>query len=232
MFASIGKPCWSKKSTKPTYRISVCEDAENIIRFSKALSVPGYKGEKLKQAAKHAKTQKTRYSAFSLPKEVSLSAAKGGTWRHQGKSMSRRRCREVAIETGMTDLMEHADSDVIWDQIVAITECGKEETYDISIPGINCFIANEGIVSHNSGAIEQDADVVIFVHREEYYCTTEEEAKEGDHQGRGEVIIAKQRSGPTGTVDVAWLPQYTKFDNLALPTHSEFDDFGGREDVF
>ncbi|MGN0334282.1 MAG: replicative DNA helicase [Lachnospiraceae bacterium] len=59
-----------------------------------------------------------------------------------------------------------------------------------------------------SGAIEQDADVVMFLYRDEYYH------KESELKGTAEVIIAKQRNGPIGTVTLAWLPQYTKFANL------------------
>ncbi len=59
-----------------------------------------------------------------------------------------------------------------------------------------------------SGAIEQDADVVMFLYRDEYYN------KESELKGTAEVIIAKQRNGPIGTVTLAWLPQYTKFANL------------------
>lgn len=58
-----------------------------------------------------------------------------------------------------------------------------------------------------SGAIEQDADVVMFLYRDEYYH------KDSDRKGIAEVIIAKQRSGATGTVELVWLPQYTKFAN-------------------
>lgn len=59
-----------------------------------------------------------------------------------------------------------------------------------------------------SGAIEQDADVVMFLYRDEYYNPDTEE------KGVAEVIIAKQRSGYTGSVKLAWLSQYTKFGNL------------------
>ena len=59
-----------------------------------------------------------------------------------------------------------------------------------------------------SGAIEQDADVVMFIYRDDYYNKDSEEA------GISEIIIGKQRSGPTGTVKLAWLGQYTKFANL------------------
>ncbi|MCD7865633.1 MAG: replicative DNA helicase [Clostridiales bacterium] len=59
-----------------------------------------------------------------------------------------------------------------------------------------------------SGAIEQDADVVMFIYRDDYYH------KDSENKGIAEVIIAKQRNGPIGTVNLVWLPQYTKFANL------------------
>ena len=60
-----------------------------------------------------------------------------------------------------------------------------------------------------SGAIEQDADVVILLFREEYYYPSEE------NKGIAEVIIAKQRNGPVGTVKLAFIKEYTRFENLA-----------------
>lgn len=65
-----------------------------------------------------------------------------------------------------------------------------------------------------SGAIEQDADVVMFVHREEYYHKAEEAEAKG-LRGLAEVIVAKQRNGPVGHVKLAWKHDYTKFENLA-----------------
>ncbi len=60
-----------------------------------------------------------------------------------------------------------------------------------------------------SGAIEQDADVVMFIYREDYYN------KDTERKGISDIIIAKQRNGPIGTVELAWLPELTKFANLA-----------------
>ena len=65
-----------------------------------------------------------------------------------------------------------------------------------------------------SGAIEQDADVVMFLYRDDYYH------KDSDMKGVAEVIISKQRNGPIGTINLVWLPDYTKFMNY---------DKGGRQ---
>ncbi len=58
-----------------------------------------------------------------------------------------------------------------------------------------------------SGAIEQDADVVMFLYRDDYYN------KDSEMKDMAEVIIAKQRNGPIGTVNLVWMPQYTRFAN-------------------
>jgi replicative DNA helicase len=76
-----------------------------------------------------------------------------------------------------------------------------------------------------SGAIEQDADVVMFIHREEYYHTREE-AREAGIAGQAEVIVAKQRNGPTDTVKLAWFDTFTRFENLAEKPHDEFAAYG------
>jgi replicative DNA helicase len=59
-----------------------------------------------------------------------------------------------------------------------------------------------------SGAIEQDADVVMFIYRDDYYN------KDSEMKGISEIIVAKQRNGPIGTVNLVWLPQYTRFANM------------------
>ncbi len=73
-----------------------------------------------------------------------------------------------------------------------------------------------------SGALEQDADVVLFIFREEMYGQEGERSPEAE--GTAEVIIGKQRNGPTGTVRLAFLKQYTRFENLAAGARSDRDD--------
>mgnify|MGYP002668320294 CR=1 FL=1 len=67
-----------------------------------------------------------------------------------------------------------------------------------------------------SGAIEQDADVVMFIYRDDYYN------HDSPDKGISEIIIAKQRNGPIGTVQLAWLPEYTKFANLENDRKKDF----------
>lgn len=74
-----------------------------------------------------------------------------------------------------------------------------------------------------SGAIEQDADVVMFVHREEYYAQKEEDKKR--LAGQAEIMVAKQRNGPVDDVKLAWLSDYTRFENLAAHAFSDEYNF-------
>jgi replicative DNA helicase len=80
-----------------------------------------------------------------------------------------------------------------------------------------------------SGAIEQDADVVLFVHREEYYLSPVERDDEQnkDKIGTAEIIIAKQRNGPVGEVKLSWFQQFTRFQNMAQKPYDEFESYGG-----
>ncbi len=73
-----------------------------------------------------------------------------------------------------------------------------------------------------SGAIEQDADVVMFIHREEYFRRGEEQK---DVAGEAEIHIAKQRNGPVGKIDLIWRKEFTRFEDKAPERLSEFDDY-------
>lgn len=73
-----------------------------------------------------------------------------------------------------------------------------------------------------SGAIEQDADVVMFVHREEYYLRGEEQK---EYEGKAEIIVSKQRNGPVGDVELRWEKKFTRFQNLAPERLQEFDNY-------
>jgi replicative DNA helicase len=117
-------------------------------------------------------------------------------------------------------LRQAATSDLFWDRIVAIEACGREEVFDLTVPGPASWLA-DGIVSHNSGAIEQDADTIIFIYRDEYY-----NREASTEKGIAELIIAKQRNGPTGIIKTRFVANITKFENLAPGELDDFEDFG------
>ncbi len=96
--------------------------------------------------------------------------------------------------------------DLAWDEIVAITPLGAQPTFDATVAGTHNFIAN-GIVAHNS--LEQDADVVIFLYRDEVYN------RDTPDRGTAEVLVAKHRNGPIGVTHLAFLDHYTRFANMA-----------------
>jgi len=119
---------------------------------------------------------------------------------------------KIAV-TRDTKLIELANSHIYWDEIVSITPLGVEEVFDATVPGNHNFVANDFIV-HNS--IEQDADIVAFLYRDDYYN------KESENPNMIEIIIAKQRNGPVGTVELAFIKEYNKFVNLDR-RHDESD---------
>ncbi len=120
--------------------------------------------------------------------------------------LTREQLRQLAAVVPDRLLHDLAAADVAWDTIVSITELGDEPVFDATVSGTHNFVA-EGIVVHNS--IEQDADVVMFIYRDEVYNT------DSPDRGTAEIIIAKHRNGPTGMVRLAFLDHYTKFANMA-----------------
>jgi replicative DNA helicase len=151
------------------------------------------------------------YISNSHVREIKVERALSWTevgWREQGKLMSRERARKLGDRLSDPVLRRLGNSDVLWEEVRAVRSAGREQAYDLTVEDVHNFTV-DGFITHNSGAIEQDADMVMFLYRDEYYNP------DSDDKGIAEIIIGKHRNGPTGKVQLAWMEQYTKFASLA-----------------
>ena len=142
----------------------------------------------------------------------------------------RSKCRKYKLEHGLDiviidylQLMTGSvgkSSESRQQEISEISRALKELARELNVPVIALSQLSRAVESRpdkrpmlsdlrESGAIEQDADVVMFIYRDEYYN------KDSEFKKQAEIIIAKQRNGPVGTVNLAWLGEYTKFANLS-----------------
>ncbi len=99
-----------------------------------------------------------------------------------------------------------ATNDVYWDKVRSIEPLGLRKVFDATVLGVHNYVAN-GISMHNS--IEQDADMVILLHREDAYD------RESPRAGEADLIVAKHRNGPTDTIVVAFQGHYSRFVDMA-----------------
>lgn len=140
-----------------------------------------------------------------------MAAARGtryGGVSHFRFAPSRKTIRSYAEALQSDELFAALENDLFWDRLVDVAAVGEADVYDLTVPETANWIANEGIVTHNSGQIEQDADVVAFIYREEYYLRDQSE-----RPGIADIIFAKHRNGPVGDVELTFLHHYPKFTN-------------------
>ena len=128
-----------------------------------------------------------------------MSWSYSGTQRHKN-GISRNRLSAIANVLKDEELKDLSKSDVFWDEVKSIKKLGNEEVYDATVPGLHNFVAND-IIVHNS--IEQDADVVMFLYRE-------------DEENREAITceISKHRNGPVGEFGLFFNPKYISFFDL------------------
>jgi len=107
-----------------------------------------------------------------------------------------------------------ATSDLFWDRVLAVTEDGEEDVFDMTVPGPANWLA-DGVVTHNSGAIEQDADIILLIYREEVYD------RNTTKKGIAEIDLVKHRNGEIGTFLLTFQGQFTRFANYVSDSYAE-----------
>uniref|UniRef100_UPI000DD3D745 replicative DNA helicase n=1 Tax=Kribbella monticola TaxID=2185285 RepID=UPI000DD3D745 len=217
-----------KVAKKPGYRDSYhlhIYGVENQLRFCEEIGVHGDRGVKVVEVATALRDVRANTNLDTIPKEVwsqvrqvlserkvshrEFAAAMGTQfsgstlWKH---APSRQRLAKVADVLDNADLEVLATNDIFWDTITSIESLGDQEVYDATVMGTHNFVA-EGIATHNS--LEQDADVVILLHREDAY------ERESTRPGEADFIVAKHRNGPTADVVVAFQGHYSRFVDMA-----------------
>lgn len=209
---------------RPIYQLHVQGRAEQL-HFLKLVSCFGERGKVIPAMIEKLEQIENNPNVDIIPKEIweeNIAPAKvaaGLSWRgfsskietaYCGSTLfqsglSRERLQRVAVALKDENLNNLALSSVFWDEIIAIEPLGTEEVFDAEVPGTHNFVANDFIV-HNS--IEQDADIVMFLYRDDYYD------KETENQNIAELLIKKHRNGPTGDIGLFWKPEYMRFSTL------------------
>ena len=191
-------------------------------RFLQEIGVHGARGEQADELLQAVREVKANTKVDTVPKQVwedvrDVLATNGMTTRtfqaalgtaYCGSALyanapSRERLSQVAEVLDSAELELMAVNDVFWDSVLAIEPDGVEEVFDATVMGSHNFIA-DGIAVHNS--IEQDADMVILLHRDR--------DPNSEREGEADVIVAKHRNGPTADIVLGFQGHFARFSNL------------------
>ncbi|CAN5407303.1 replicative DNA helicase [soil metagenome] len=224
----VGVDSRISKARKAGYRDCwhlTIDRAGNQVAFLTKVGVHGARGVKAAEVLSKLSDRDRRGGNDSVPREIwgrvgialdrrgisqqQFAASLGTTyratsmWKH---APSRSRLHRIAALLEDQELHDLATNDVFWDRIVEITSIGEHDVYDGTVPGTNCFVA-QGISSHNS--LEQDADMVILLHRPDAF------ERDDPRGGEADLILGKHRNGPTKTITVAHQLHLSRFTNMA-----------------
>ncbi|WP_408954311.1 replicative DNA helicase [Kribbella solani] len=212
-----------KSGYRDCYHLTI-DGVQNQQRFCNGIGVHGLRGAKVREVQVHLRQIKAAPKLDTVPIAVwdqvkaamharamtktALATALGR--RNAGRlfagAPTRQRLADIASILDVSDLELMATNDVFWDSIVSIESIGEQEVFDATVRGTHNFVAN-GIALHNS--LEQDADMVILLHREDAY------ERESTRPGEADFIVAKHRNGPTADVVVAFQGHYSRFVDMA-----------------
>jgi len=207
----------SKVARVPLYRVSI-EDSVHLMAFCRLIGIEGRKDTLVTQcfaelAARRQKPRVDRLPYLATEELWKAKAALSLTWRElgfrlqRGKTLDRPRAAVLAERLGTMQISRMASNDLLWDRVTSISGVGKEAVYDLVMPETHNFLAN-GLIAHNSGELEQVADLVLFIYREDYYNENTEK------KNIAEIIVSKHRNGPTGTVELYFNREHSRFIGL------------------
>ncbi len=210
----------NKKGYRPCYQVHV-QSTPVQQRFLELVGSYGARGAIVKDLQKALAEIAPLPNTDTIPQEVwdlvgEEKTKAGMSWRDiagelhtsyngsalMATSVSRTRLAKVAKAVKSDRLVHLAESDLYWDEISSITPLGVEEVFDATVPGTHNFVAGD-IIVHNS--IEQDADVVMFIHRED---RTKEDS---ERKNIAEILVEKHRNGPTGKIELYFDEKRTSY---------------------
>jgi replicative DNA helicase len=214
----------TKAGYRPGYHVTVA-DGPSLRVFCREIGVHGRRGETARRLFDAIEDRAVNTNVDTLPREVwelvKSERYRGGLTERQLQAaigtnycgttldktgVSRERMLRCADALGSDALRAIAADDVFWDRIVAVEPVGTHPVYDATVKGTHSFVA-DGVIAHNS--LEQDADMVVLLHREDAY------ERESPRAGEADLILAKHRNGPTGMVTVAFQGHYSRFVDMA-----------------
>ena len=217
---------------RPVFNVDVSGSAEQKL-FLQRVGGFGPRAAPAAQLAGVLESVVANTNVDTLPKEIfgavkqrmkaggisqrSMAAMRGtsyGGTAHFNFAPSRGVIAEYAELLQAPELKLWSEAPLFWDRVVAVEPAGDVETFDLTVPGPANWLA-DGIVSHNSGAIEQDADMILLIYREEVYN------KETPKKGVADIDLAKHRNGETGDIRLTFRGQFSRFENYADPAYGE-----------
>lgn len=214
-----------KGSYRPGYTLDV-SGVDDQRRFLQEIGVHGDRGDVAEKLLTIIRETRANTNVDTVPRRVwddvrDILVERGMTHREFAEAIgtqfcgsalwknspSRHRLGKIAAVLESEELEIMAVNDLLWDEVVSIEPTGEKQVYDATVLDGHNFVAN-GIAAHNS--IEQDADVVILLHREDAY------EKESPRAGEADLIVAKHRNGPTDTITVAFQGHYQRFADMQM----------------
>jgi replicative DNA helicase len=217
---------------RPVYTVDV-SGTEDQLRFAIVVGGFGPRAAPIARLLAESAARGTNTNVDTLPLEVfhivrEQMSAQGITTRQMAQlrgtayggsshfrfAPSRATIADYAAILAAPDLARWSQSDLFWDRVTAVEPAGEADVFDLTVPGPANWLA-DGVVTHNSGAIEQDADMILLIYREEVYD------RQTTKKGIAEIDLVKHRNGEIGTFTLTFQGQFTRFANYVPDSYAD-----------